>query len=299
MAVGDQSHIKNRFLDRTVLWMLFILLSIVWLTRSFWQPYYFSYRCEHLATQIEDDYELFIRYNDPSEFFVPPLPPLVEVPEKGFYIGRSEPRYVITALKGIKYALSKYPPELIKKHLKAVFIPGVIETYDVQIGGSYFSSWIYLSALEKYEQAGSELYSLNFHHELSSLFFNGGGFPTDRWIAVNSPGFSYLPTQIDVVQAADQKNRKDPKDAPSWYKAGFVHDYGMTSIENDINMYAELAMTNPERLQTLAQEFPKINAKAQILVEFYSGLAPELGEYFKSVGLNDALVGSKTANNKR
>jgi hypothetical protein len=50
-------------------------------------------------------------------------------------------------------------------------------------------------------------------------------------------------------------------------------------------MYAEIAMTNPETLVQLARQYPKIKAKTDILVSFYSSLAPELDAYFKAVGL--------------
>lgn len=45
------------------------------------------------------------------------------------------------------------------------------------------------------------------------------------------------------------------------------------------------------RLKALAQRYPKIKAKAQILVAFYGSLAPELATYFKSVGLMDDSSG--------
>lgn len=196
-------------------------------------------------------------------------------------------QYAHMALRGVRDAISKYPPEIIKNNISAVFISGTIKSHNVQIGGSYFKKWIYLSALEKYEQAGIELYAQNFHHELSSLLIDHDGFPSKRWHAVNESDFKYLSRQVEVVHSAAQENRKDPREAPKWYAAGFVHDYGMSSMENDFNMYAELAMTHPQRLKELAQAYPKIKAKTQILVEFYTSLAPELGAYFKSMGLAD------------
>jgi hypothetical protein len=163
----------------------------------------------------------------------------------------------------------------------------MIKSYGIQIGGSYFNQWIYISALEEFENESDavENYEEKFHHELSSLFLKNAHFPTIRWHLANVPGFKYLPSEVDVVHAASQEYRRDPKEAISWYKAGFVHDYGMSSMENDFNMFAALAMTYPEKLKKLADQYPRIQTKTRILVDFYSSLAPELGEYMTSAGL--------------
>lgn len=60
----------------------------------------------------------------------------------------------------------------------------------------------------------------------------------------------------------------------------------MSDMENDFNTYAELAMTQPEKLKQLVAQYPRIKQKTQILVDFYSGLAPELEDYFVGVGLS-------------
>ncbi len=263
------------------LWPFVILL----VTQPFLQPYIDLWRCGRIASELEQQYGLVVRFGDPSQFYVPPKAPLVDVPEKGFFIKPTQTQYALTALKGVKAALSKYPASLIQKYLKAVFIAGVLKSYNIQISGSYFDSWIYLSALEKYEKAGAMLYPIGFHHELSSLFLNGDNFPNIRWHLANKPGFNYLPSQKDVVRSASPENHRDPNEAPSWYRAGFVHYYGMSSLENDFNMYAELAMTHPEELKKLADQYPRIQAKTSILVDFYSSLAPEMAEYMASAGL--------------
>lgn len=188
-------------------------------------------------------------------------------------------------LKGIRSALKKYPTALIQKYLKAVFISGIIKIFNVQGSGTYLHSWVYVSAIPEYEPLGPQVYEKTFHHELSSLLLNGADFPADQWSRTYEVTFKYLERQIDIINAAAIESRHDPKNAPSWHQAGFVHDYGMVSMENDFNMYVELAMTHPQRLKELAQEYLKIKAKTQILVGFYTRLAPELGAYFKSAGL--------------
>jgi hypothetical protein len=268
--------------------LLFVIVAL--LTQNHWQPLIYTWQCNRLTSEISEKYDLVLRYGDPSDFFVHPSPPLVNIPEKGFFIERTETKFALTALTGVKMAIVKYPPSLIRKYLKAVFITGILKIYGVQGGGSYFDSWIYLSALEKYESSGPDLYAENFHHELSSLFLRDSLFPKNSWQSVNEVKFSYMARQIDVVKSAAQENRKDKKNSSTWYHAGFVSDYGMSSLENDFNTYAEMAMTRPKKLKQLSIEYPRIKAKTILLIDFYSKLAPELREYFQTVGLNDNLA---------
>lgn len=272
--------IRNR-IWHFILWPFAIIL----VSQTFWLPLFDHWRCERIALELEQQYGLVVRYGDPSEFYVPPLLPTVNNPDEGYFIGRADEVFVLAALRGIREALAKYPLELIKKYLTAVFISGKITIYGVEGSGTYIQSWIYLAALEKHKHADSDFYERTFHHELSSLFLKNVNFPSIRWQLANEPGFKYLPSQKDVVRAASHENRRDPKEAASWYRAGFVHYYGMSSMENDFNMYAEMAMTHPEELKKLADQYPRIQAKTSILVDFYSGLAPELAEYMASAGL--------------
>ncbi len=277
-----------------ILWPCIIIL----VTQPIWLPFFDSWRCKRIALELEKQFGLVVRYGDPSEFYVSPLPPTDNNPDEGYFIGRADEVSVPAALRGIREALGKYPPVLIRKYLTAVFISGKIMIYGVEGSGTYLNSWIYLAALKKHKQADSDFYARILHHEISSLFINNAKFPSIRWHLTNEPGFKYLPTQKDVVRSASPENRRDPKEAPSWYRAGFVHYYGMSSMENDFNMYAELAMTHPEQLKKLADQYPRIQAKTWILVDFYSSLAPELGDYLASAGLTK-LPGSVRAHQEQ
>jgi hypothetical protein len=263
---------------------------IALLNHNAWEPFVTEWRSNRIAKELSNKYGLVIRYSNPKDFFVPPDQPLSNNPAKGFLIEQAEMPYILTALKGIRTALSKYPKSLVQRFLKAVFIAGVIKSYDVEIGGSYYNSWIYLSAKQKYESSGAGLYALNTHHELSSLFLNGADFPASKWKSVNAPSFKYLANPVDVVHAASLNSRQNPENTDFWYKGGFVDDYGMSSLNNDFNMYAELAMSDPQKLKQLARKYPRIKSKTKIFVEFYTSLDPELGDYLKSVGLSMDLA---------
>jgi len=278
---------RHKKVDYRIAHFIFWPLVIVFVAQAFWQPHIDHWRCKRIASELEQQYGLVVRFGDPSEFFVPPLKAQKENPDIGFSIGHADEHSALTALKGIRAALHMYPKELIKKYLSAVFVTGKIIIRGVEGGGTYFNSWIYIAALEEFEQIGTVLYEQNFHHELSSLFLKKNNFPKIRWHLANPPGFKYLPSKIDVIHAASEKLRRDPKEASLWFENGFVSDYGMSSMENDFNVYAALAMTHPDVLRNLMEQYSRIKAKSWILVDFYSSLAPELGAYLASVGLTE------------
>ncbi|HET6421147.1 MAG TPA: hypothetical protein VFG19_13365 [Geobacteraceae bacterium] len=276
-----------------------IVMMVIGAIIMFAKPFADYLRIETISKELSDKYGLVIRFGDPSEFHLPPF--TVRTNSEEFNIEKAEKSCVLTALEGVKSALAKYPPALVKKYLSAVFVSGEIKSYGVKCGGTYLNSWIYVTTSPAYNRLGSKHYEETLHHELSSLFlygpglkiilhepnateFYGSNFPATKWHSANRPGFRYLERQIDVIHAAG-KFRK-PKDAPLWYKDGFVSDYGMTSIENDLNTYAEVAMEHPAKLKELAEKYPRIAAKTRLFMEFYTSLAPEMADYFKSVGLD-------------
>ncbi len=261
---------------------LLIVIGTIWLTNGIWQPRYDGWRCGRIAAELSKQYGLVVRYGDPADFYVPPLP---AQEYKGYFIGRTNLHSAHMAIEGVQRALAKYPHTLIRKFLKAVFIAGTIKIYNVEAGGTYLNSWIYISATSDCDPLGPHLYEKILHHELSSLLLVGAEFPIEKWESANPQNFHYLSSAAEIVKAAEGKSRQNIQKAPLMYERGFIHDYGMSSLNNDFNMYAELAMTDLVRLKALAQQYPRIKAKTKILVRFYSSLAPELEVYFTSAGL--------------
>jgi hypothetical protein len=249
------------------------------------QPYLGSLGARKIAKELQARYGLVVRYGDPAEFFVPPLE---RIDTKGSHIRieAAQKRHVAVALKGVALALKKYPPDLIHRYLSAVFVARTLEIDGVTGAAMFANQWIYVATPARDGQA-VQSFELSLHHELSSLFFYGGDFPTLRWHLVNDAQFRYLEDHANIIKAAAPANRQDPRKAREWYAAGFVSDYGMSSMENDVNTYAELAMGDPQKLRQLCDQYPRIAEKKKIFVGFYTRLAPELGAYFESEHLAD------------
>ena len=61
---------------------------------------------------------------------------------------------------------------------------------------------------------------------------------------------------------------------------GLVSSYGKANAENDINTYAELIFTDPEKIQTYIRTYPIIKKKYILLKAFYLSISPHFGNFF-------------------
>jgi len=66
---------------------------------------------------------------------------------------------------------------------------------------------------------------------------------------------------------------------------GFLSAYGATSVENDLNVYAETIFTDAERVVRLAKSQPRVARKAGLLMGAYTNLDPRFKALFAGFGL--------------
>lgn len=289
MEKQANKQLGTRF--RHIRWLVILPLAFILFTQKYWWPCVEDWRCGWIAAKLRSQYGLVVRFGDPSDFYLQPLPPVTDSPGMDLSIEPAEPHAALTALQGIRRALSKYPEDLVLEYLEAVFIAGPVKNNGIQIGGTYFHSWIYVSAIPDWDSLGVSVYEKSLHHEFSSILMDSAEFPCEKWCDANNPNFEYKKKMIDGVRASVPENFGASGNATLWFEAGFVDDYGMTGLENDVNTYAALAMTRPAVLKQLMTQYPIIKAKTEILVKFYSRLAPELEAYFSNTGLTESNSG--------
>lgn len=274
----------------------------VWIRRSRWVPIALlvvsgtllfvvtpmraNYQIKQLNNELSEMYGLVVRYEDPARFYSPPLEAVDVAKDSSMALEKAEKAYVPEALTGVRDALKRYPSELVRRYLSAVFVVGKIKISNVDGAATFSNSSIYLAA-PRWDGLGTLSYELSVHHEFSTLLFYGAKFPVIDWHLVNPPDFKYLEKYEEIIRAADPKNRKRPGAAAQWYEAGFVSDYGMSSMANDFGTYAEMALGEPEKLKQLTNQYFLIKRKKDILIKFYTELAPQMCDYFKKVGLTD------------
>jgi len=99
--------------------------------------------------------------------------------------------------------------------------------------------------------------------------------------------FTYPTSEQEQLEAT--QSYASAKDLSAITALGFVSDYGMSGIENDINTYAELLLSEPEKLINLSRSSPLVEQKTKLIVQFYARLHDGFTDYFSSSGLQQFL----------
>lgn len=112
-----------------------------------------------------------------------------------------------------------------------------------------------------------------FIHEYSSflLIWNYDLFPEDEWNKINPIGSEY--SKVDFFNFNEELPREN----------GFLINYSMSERENDFNIIAQhLFEGEPKFLDSefwpIAEEYPKIKQKVDIVIDFYQKIDPVFTE---------------------
>ena len=181
----------------------------------------------------------------------------------------------------VKKALQKYPSDLIRKQLKTIYIGGPYQENDAIITGMYGQGVLYLF----YNHSGGDNNPLfleqTFHHEFSSILIHQYNFDAFGWLKLNPEDFSYIinPEKIDDYMNSIQSYEADD----ALLAQGLVSRYGKTNAENDINTYAELIFTQPEKMKNFITKYPVIAQKYQMLKRFYLSISPQFKPVFAMI----------------
>lgn len=180
-------------------------------------------------------------------------------------------------------ALVKYPKDLLIKNLKGLYWTRKISFYDVEYGGTNSNNAVYL-ANDGIKLGYTDKYlEQTFHHEFSSILFRN--FPsyldTAGWKAANLD-CDYNDPEDGV--GAIRNNASSQDIDTSLCRQGMLTQYAMSSLENDVNSFAQnLFCPSPGFWQTV-DTFPRIRQKTTLLIEFYAKLSPQFTEkYFRKM----------------
>ena len=151
---------SSRPIRRGLRWFGLALVTVslaAFLLRGTWE----QRRIDRLAGEIVGHYDIALRFGDPAEFHLPPYPPAGEL----IRAEPAEPHDVYSALRGIERALSVYPPDLIDRHLAAIFIGHVavgsdFETLEVIAQDDVYDACHGVSTVDGGRAFGNDFYSL-------------------------------------------------------------------------------------------------------------------------------------------
>lgn len=222
---------------------------------------------EKTIQEIELKYGIEIKY-DVTEKTIPELwrnPPsnAVAEPFARINLGRH--------IKILSLELKKYPADILKRNLSTIYLFSSLSFYGVQYGGTSLESSIYLTGGSKREGYSDTYFAALLHHEMSSIFYRDYQFPKAVWSSINPDGFHYAESDSQILEAIAKGEEGSNKER--LYREGFLSQYGRSTLENDFNLYAEMAFTHPQQLRRIAEKYPRVRQKAELMKNFYIGIS--------------------------
>lgn len=167
--------------------------------------------------------------------------------------------------------LKKYPVDIIRLNLSNIFLLSHLSFYGVPYGGTSLGRDLFLTGGDRNKGYDDIYLASLFHHEISSIFFRAYHFPENAWSAINPPGTFYAKSDQQLLKTIANDNYLAVNE--KLYQQGFLAQYGHSTLENDFNLYAEMAFTQPEKLSDLAEKYPRVRQKADLMKNFYLGIS--------------------------
>jgi hypothetical protein len=179
----------------------------------------------------------------------------------------------------LQKAFEKYPIEVIKKYLNAIYFADEIDYDGFKFGGTYdpFRKIVYLvdSGAKNDEQA-----MRTFHHEFSSLLLNSRSFWVDPWTAHHPKDFIYLIEKYHSWKILENEVDISKEGTMEDYEKGFMRAYGRTDFENDFNEYSAMIFTCPKKFKRIMDQYPRVRGKFLVWQDFYQSIDPIFTEEY-------------------
>jgi hypothetical protein len=175
-------------------------------------------------------------------------------------------------------ALAKYPPQVLREDLKAVYVLAELRYSGVITSGTNSRTSLYLKIGDERKGFTDAHIEGVFHAEFSSILLRKHAryFDQAAWQAVNPPGFAYLGNGVDAVK--QKKAGLTLREA--MHQAGFLVEYAQSTMENDLNGIAKMLFNGESALWEIAARFPKIRRKLDLTLAFYQKIDPAFIEAF-------------------
>lgn len=181
-------------------------------------------------------------------------------------------------------ALSKYPLKILEKELKVVYFLKSMKFYEVDFGGTNSTDELFLTNGGKNEGYSDIYLEETFHHEYSSILYRNhpSYFNAREWKKVSIRGFRYKDPENGV--GAIRKNQSSQDLDTQLCKKGFLTQYSLSGLENDINTFAQNMFSPPENFWKIVDQYPRIKKKVKLLTDFYYKIDPLFTDnYFRNL----------------
>jgi len=237
---------------------------------------------KNIVTLLEEKYNIDIDYSGDEKSF-PELFRLAPASAYAKPLTKSveHRQNVFRVVAIISSEIKKYPEKLLSLELDTIYLFTKMGIYNVPYGGTSIDKSIYLAIGDNISERNKLYIKGLFHHELSSVFLRRFKFPADKWVKCNPKGFTYKNIKEEILIMVKENGNLDGSSV--LYKQGFLDEYGTATMEEDFNLYAAQAFSNPERLKKLSDQYPAIRNKVEILKKYYLGISADFSNVFSKI----------------
>ncbi|MBL4703640.1 MAG: hypothetical protein JKY54_03915 [Flavobacteriales bacterium] len=186
------------------------------------------------------------------------------------------------SIEMLNVAIAKYPQEFLKKNLKQIYVFSSLEFFGVGYGGTYHKDAVYICNKGLSKGYTAKFMEKVFHAELSSVLYSNfaAHFPKTEWRLANAQGFSYGNGGVNAIK----RGRNGEGQTQVAQEKGFLTQYGMSDMENDINSYAKNIFGDKERFWKQVYSSERIRKKSELFIQFYHQMDHSFTEaYFKKL----------------
>ena len=192
-------------------------------------------------------------------------------------LARSERQRFISILNR---TFAKYPEKVLRENLDRVYGLKKMKFYGVAFGGTNLRNTVFICDDESNPRFTDGYIEGVFHHEFSSVLKRAFQkyLNTDAWEAANSPDFIYGNGGVDAIMNREASMALDPEN----YDKGILTKYSQASVEEDINVFAQIIFTGEQNFWEIVDNNVRIRKKAMLLIGFYHRIDPRFTEdYFR------------------
>jgi len=184
----------------------------------------------------------------------------------------------------IARALNKYPEIIFRNNLKSVYFLKQMKFYDIGYGGTNSTDAVYLTNEGRSQGYTDKYLEQTFHHEFSSILLRNypSFLDTNAWKGANDFNFAYNDPENGV--GAIRNNQSSQELDSVLCLKGVLTQYGGSSIENDVNTFAQNLFCPEKNFWNYVDRFLRIKQKTNLLVSFYSKISALYTEqYFRKM----------------
>ncbi len=179
-------------------------------------------------------------------------------------------------------ALKKYPDSVLTLNLKAIYCLKTMKFYHLDFGGTNSDKEVYITNNGAAMGYTNDYIEQTFHHEFSSILLRNYFFLFDTiaWKKAVIPGLDYNDPEDGVGAIRNNQSSQDMD--TSLCTKGFLTQYAYSSMENDVNTIAQNLFCPASGFWNIADSYPRIREKVNLLTQFYYHISPVFTEsYFR------------------